>query len=70
MLPPEPRHNASANEAATPWQDAARLLSVLDDAGLGVWSWDLQRGIVHWSSAPAGFSDLRNHSSKLPRIFT
>jgi diguanylate cyclase (GGDEF)-like protein/PAS domain S-box-containing protein len=49
MLPPEPRHNASANEAATPWQDAARLLSVLDDAGLGVWSWDLQRGIVHWS---------------------
>lgn len=49
MQPPETRTGVSASEAAKPWQDATRLLSVLDAAGLGVWSWDLQHGIVHWS---------------------
>ncbi len=49
MLPPEPPQNPTAHEAAKPWQDATRLLSVLDGAGVGVWSWDLSHGIVHWS---------------------
>ncbi|WP_413043923.1 EAL domain-containing protein [Pseudomonas sp. YJ42] len=49
MLPPEPLQNATAHEAENPWQDASRLLSVLDGAGVGVWSWDLSCGIVHWS---------------------
>lgn len=49
MLPIEPARNTTANEATTPWQDASRLLSVLDGAGLGIWSWDLRRGVVQWS---------------------
>lgn len=49
MFPPEPPQNATAHEAERPWQDASRLLSVLDGAGVGVWSLDLSRGIVQWS---------------------
>jgi len=49
MRPPESLTGVSASEAAGPWRDATRLLSVLDAAGLGVWSWDLQHGIVYWS---------------------
>ncbi|WP_019342791.1 EAL domain-containing protein [Stutzerimonas stutzeri] len=50
MLPhdakPEPAPSAALPK---PWQDVARLLSVLDGAGLGLWSWDVQRGTMHWS---------------------
>ena len=49
MLPPEPPRDAIPAESATPWHEVTGLLSVLDGAGVGVWSWDLPRGVVHWS---------------------
>ena len=50
MSPPDITHDDEASEdAASPWQDVARLLSVLDGAGLGLWSWDVQRATMQWS---------------------
>ena len=49
MLPPDAKPESSPSAAPKPWQDVARLLSVLDGAGLGLWSWDVQRGTMHWS---------------------
>ena len=49
MLPPDAKPESSPSAAPKPWQDVARLLSVLDGAGLGLWSWDVQRGSMHWS---------------------
>ncbi|MGE6662305.1 EAL domain-containing protein [Pseudomonas sp. NPDC077408] len=49
MLPPDNTANASPSGAPQPWQDVARLLSMLDGAGLGLWSWNVQRGAMHWS---------------------
>ncbi len=50
MLPPESVNDVGASEAAKPWRDATRLLSMLSDAGFGIWSWDLQRGVMHGST--------------------
>ena len=50
MLPPESANDIGASEAAKPWRDATRLLSMLSDAGFGIWSWDLQRGVMHGSA--------------------
>ncbi|HAB62758.1 MAG TPA: histidine kinase, partial [Pseudomonas sp.] len=49
MLPPDATSDASPSGAPQPWQDVARLLSMLDGAGLGLWSWDVQRDAMHWS---------------------
>lgn len=47
MSPPDVTHE---DEASTPhWHDAARLLSVLDGAGFGLWSWDVRRATMQWS---------------------
>ncbi|WP_417776858.1 EAL domain-containing protein [Stutzerimonas xanthomarina] len=50
MLPPDAKPEPAPSAAPPkPWQDVARLLSVLDGAGLGLWSWDVRRGTLHWS---------------------
>lgn len=56
MCPTDPNgHPAplSTDTAAMPWREVSALLSVLDGAGLGVWSWDLQAGTVQWSNGTA-----------------
>jgi len=49
MLPPDASSESSPSEAFKPWQDAARLFSVLEGAGLGLWSWEVQRDTIHLS---------------------
>jgi diguanylate cyclase (GGDEF)-like protein/PAS domain S-box-containing protein len=53
MLPPEFQHEVTEREAARPWHDADRLLSVLDATGLGLWSWDIESDVMLWSQRAA-----------------
>lgn len=46
-------HRDASQGVTSPWRDVSRLLSVLDGAGLGLWSWDVQRGAVSWSHGTA-----------------
>lgn len=49
----------------SPWRDVTRLLSVLDGAGLGLWSWDVQRGAVSWSHGTAKLFGLEERLAEI-----
>lgn len=65
MLPTDPVRGHTSDEEAMPWQDAARLLSVLEGAELGVWSWDLRLGVVHLSRSAGGLLGLEKPFSEI-----
>ncbi len=65
MLPLEPAPNTTEPHAASPWQDTHRLLSVLGDAGLGLWSWNPRSATLLWSQCTARLLGLHDGVAEL-----
>jgi len=65
MSPPDVIPDDASKGAAKPWQDAARLLSVLDAAGLGIWSWDARRKTVQWALGTGRLFGLKEAPSEM-----
>lgn len=65
MSPSDVVHRDASSGVTSPWRDVTRLLSVLDGAGLGLWSWDVWRGAVSWSHGTAKLFGLEERLAEI-----